>query len=304
MSLFINIILIICSVVLGYIALTGLSPGILKIIGIIACALMLVFGVVRGIIEGKKEKKIKRSEKEDEKSPHVEKLLEFKRKEKETETEVIEKQEELNIATKNINSTKKELHDLEEDGLEWDDEKKAEVKGIEEKLNQMEGAKEKLDKEIKALVEKIGEVGPTHAPGERYSYSDAGSSTLARIVSVVSGMPAEKFIQTHILDKLDMEDTACNMFQDNPLLGVGIGVGWQTHSTGQEPHNLILELLAETGILGLLAFLGLMAAVIRSGRGVIAAGLLAVAFLPMVTQTVLFEPTWWFAAGLYLAGFD
>jgi CubicO group peptidase (beta-lactamase class C family) len=30
-------------------------------------------------------------------------------------------------------------------------------------------------------------------------------------------MPAEEYIQTHILDKLDMDDTACNMFQDNPL---------------------------------------------------------------------------------------
>jgi chromosome segregation ATPase len=97
------------------------------------------------------------SEQEDEKSPHLEKLLEFKSKEKETETEVIEKQEELIIAIKNINSTKKELHDLEEDGLEWDDEKKAEVKVIEEKLNQMEEIKEKLDKEIKSLVEKKGE---------------------------------------------------------------------------------------------------------------------------------------------------
>jgi hypothetical protein len=32
------------------------------------------------------------------------------------------------------------------------------------------------------------------------------------------------------------------------------------------------------------------------------AAVLAVTFLPALTQTVLFEPTWWFAAGLYLAG--
>ncbi len=97
------------------------------------------------------------SEKEEEKSPHVEKLLEFKGKEKEIETEVAEKQKELVRMTKDINSTKKDLHDVEEDGLEWDDEKKAEVKGIQEKLDQKEENKEKLDQKIKALVKKKAE---------------------------------------------------------------------------------------------------------------------------------------------------
>jgi chromosome segregation ATPase len=94
------------------------------------------------------------SEKEEEKSPHVKKLLEFKGEEKEIETEVAEKQKELMRMTKDINSTKKDLHDVEEDGLEWDDEKKAEVKSIQEKLDQKEEDKEKLDQKIKVLVEK------------------------------------------------------------------------------------------------------------------------------------------------------
>jgi hypothetical protein len=41
--------------------------------------------------------------------------------------------------------------------------------------------------------------------------------------------------------------------------------------------------------------------IIRSGRGAVAGALLAVTFLPAMTQTVLFEPTWWFAAGIYLS---
>ena len=61
--------------------------------------------------------------------------------------------------------------------------------------------------DLKALVEKIGEVGPTHEPGSRYFYSDAGSSTLAYIVSVVSGMPAEDFIRDNILEPLGLKDT-------------------------------------------------------------------------------------------------
>jgi len=71
--------------------------------------------------------------------------------------------------------------------------------------------------DLASLVEKIGEIGPTHVPGDRYNYSDAGSSTLAHVVSVVSGMPAEDFIRTNIIDPLGLGDTDCNMFKDNPL---------------------------------------------------------------------------------------
>ena len=78
-------------------------------------------------------------------------------------------------------------------------------------------------------------------------------------------------------------------------------MGWETNSVGQEPHSLWLELAAETGLIGIAAFVLLMVAIITewsrrwwepSWR----------AFLPSITQTVLFEPTWWFAAGLFLGG--
>lgn len=71
--------------------------------------------------------------------------------------------------------------------------------------------------DLKALVEKIGEVGPTNEPGSRYNYSDAGSSTLAYIVSVVSDMPAEDYIRKNIIEPLGLEGTDCNMFKGNPL---------------------------------------------------------------------------------------
>jgi chromosome segregation ATPase len=93
------------------------------------------------------------NEKEDEKSPHVDRLLEFKAKEKEIEIEVIEAQKELEVMIKDINSTRKDLREVEENGLDWDDRKKAEVKGIQEKLDQMEKDKEALDNKIKMLVE-------------------------------------------------------------------------------------------------------------------------------------------------------
>ena len=60
------------------------------------------------------------------------------------------------------------------------------------------------------------------------------------------------------------------MFMDNPVFGVGIGnyagnyieyaryVGIETRFEEREPHSLYVELLAETGIFGLLIFIGLV----------------------------------------------
>jgi O-antigen ligase len=103
-------------------------------------------------------------------------------------------------------------------------------------------------------------------------------------------------------ERADVWPEYVELFRENPIFGVGLSVGWQTNSIGQEPHNLVLELLSETGIAGLLAWLGLLVMIIRTGEGPVMGAVLAITFLPAMTQTVLFEPTWWFAAGLYLAG--
>ena len=71
-------------------------------------------------------------------------------------------------------------------------------------------------KDLKSLVKTIGNSGPSYAPGERYSYSDAGSSTLAYVVTQVSGMPVEDFIQKNLLDKLYLSNTFCNMTENDP----------------------------------------------------------------------------------------
>lgn len=111
---------------------------------------------------------------------------------------------------------------------------------------------------------------------------------------------ADRFEESE--ERADVWPEYFEMFKDNPIFGVGLSVGWQTNSIGQEPHNLFLELLAETGAVGFLAWLGLLAAIVRTGEGPVMGAVLAVTFLPALTQTVLFEPTWWFAAGLYLTG--
>jgi O-antigen ligase len=86
----------------------------------------------------------------------------------------------------------------------------------------------------------------------------------------------------------------------NPWTGTGLGVMWEKGQA--EPHNLVIELLAETGIVGFVAFLFVVGVVIRRGAGALGYAALVTAFLPMLTLTVFFEATWWFAAGILLGG--
>lgn len=89
-------------------------------------------------------------------------------------------------------------------------------------------------------------------------------------------------------------------FREHPLRGIGLGTGWTT--LPQEPHNLGIEVLSEMGLLGALGLIGLAWVVLRTGSGPVGGTALFVSLLPGLTQTVLFEPTWWFAAGLFLGG--
>jgi hypothetical protein len=88
-------------------------------------------------------------------------------------------------------------------------------------------------------------------------------------------------------------------FEENPIRGIGLGTGWGEVGL-QEPHNLALELLAETGIVGALGFVALLVSLGR-GVGSTAGPALAVVFVAGLTQTVLFEPVLWFTLGLWLA---
>ncbi|HSM01034.1 MAG TPA: O-antigen ligase family protein [Acidimicrobiia bacterium] len=89
-------------------------------------------------------------------------------------------------------------------------------------------------------------------------------------------------------------------FLDDPLRGAGLGTGWAAEGV-QEPHNLLLQLIGETGVVGLAGFVVLFVAIVRSARNRIGVAALIVALSGSITQTVLFEATWWFAAALALA---
>ncbi len=88
-------------------------------------------------------------------------------------------------------------------------------------------------------------------------------------------------------------------FVESPIRGIGLSTGW-TESGFQEPHNLFLELLAETGIIGFLGFVVLILTLGRGGGRTAGPSLLVVGAAAL-TQTVLFEPVLWFTLGLWLA---
>jgi CubicO group peptidase (beta-lactamase class C family) len=69
---------------------------------------------------------------------------------------------------------------------------------------------------LQGIVDAVANAGPSYTPGERYSYSDGGSSTLAAIVTEVSGAAVEDFIQTRLFDPMKMNDSFCVLDDEDP----------------------------------------------------------------------------------------
>jgi CubicO group peptidase (beta-lactamase class C family) len=55
-------------------------------------------------------------------------------------------------------------------------------------------------------IKKLAKMPLHHQPGEKYTYSE-GLDVLGYFIEIVSGMPFDKFLQTHIFDPLGMNDT-------------------------------------------------------------------------------------------------
>ena len=70
---------------------------------------------------------------------------------------------------------------------------------------------------IRAVADLGGGSELEFEPGTGFNYSDQGTDTLTALIEVVTGAPAEDFIEERILVPLGMSDTTCLMTKDHPL---------------------------------------------------------------------------------------
>ena len=59
---------------------------------------------------------------------------------------------------------------------------------------------------IAESVKKLAQLPLHHNPGENFTYSE-GLDVLGYFIEIVSGMPFDEFLKTHIFDPLGMNDT-------------------------------------------------------------------------------------------------
>ena len=69
------------------------------------------------------------------------------------------------------------------------------------------------DRTIGEVVDSLAKAPLLHEPGEKFSYG-LNTDVLGRVVEVASGMDLEEYINEHITDPLDMEDTRFFFNQD------------------------------------------------------------------------------------------
>ena len=84
---------------------------------------------------------------------------------------------------------------------------------------------------IEENIKKLAKLPLHHNPGEHFTYSE-GLDVLGYLIQVVSGMPFDVFLRTHLFDPLGMNDTWFYLPQDK----AGRLVAVQTRKDGQWVH--------------------------------------------------------------------
>lgn len=69
---------------------------------------------------------------------------------------------------------------------------------------------------LREAVDKIGQMGPHHPPGESFRYSDLSTATLGAVVAEITGGPVERFLESRIFGPLGMSDTHTFFAPDLP----------------------------------------------------------------------------------------
>ncbi len=70
---------------------------------------------------------------------------------------------------------------------------------------------------LKEAVDDIGKHGPSVVPGTQYIYSDANVAILGAIISEITNMPVEDFLQVRVLDPLNMNDTYSTLIDESNI---------------------------------------------------------------------------------------
>ncbi len=179
---------------------------------------------------------------------------------------------------------------------------------------------------IRPLI--IAIIGCSLCAGIAYRYSPLFSARVDRTVSFLSGErdPATDSIAHRML----LWNTAKNMFAANPLTGVGprgFRYAYSEYAEADDPylqlnppiiptntHNLLTELAAETGLLGLAGLLTTLGLLLRSGWRATASAkrrmlpysiALLVAFFPFNSHFAIYSAFWsqlvWWLIALYCA---
>jgi O-antigen ligase len=138
-------------------------------------------------------------------------------------------------------------------------------------------------------------------------------TSLADLGSLLSDEPAGTTTDNSILSRATENLTALRVFADHPILGVGPGqfsnyyrayadeIGVSVKAQNREAHNLYLGIAAETGVLGLAAFLGaVVATFVQLARARTRALLAARPELAAMAAAFMLALVGYLASGLFL----
>ena len=91
---------------------------------------------------------------------------------------------------------------------------------------------------LEEAVADLGKHGPALQPGTQYMYSDAGTSTMARLVAKVSGMPSGAFIQKYISELLNLQSTYTTLPVNDSIRHLTVSTyEWQGDAFGKYWDN-------------------------------------------------------------------
>jgi O-antigen ligase len=89
----------------------------------------------------------------------------------------------------------------------------------------------------------------------------------SRVIERINQTQGEEGLDESSRDRLELWRQSVDMFEGDPLMGVGFGVMASSDMTGgyRDAHNIYMEVLGEQGIIGLAILLTLFALALRAG---------------------------------------